>query len=240
MKKQKQQREGICPHCRRRTQHFLEWQYRRWDQTGALTAHLEDAFRHPSYYIARCDACNKLLLYKNDPPHDDICDNFEGSEPEADTVLVWPESAVSSEAVPERVRECYDEAVSVRERSLNSFATGLRRSLEAICEDRGITNAPLGKRLQTLAFSNELAPRLIEITDVLRFVGNVGSHNDRSVTQDEAKVIDKCFRLLVAYLYEVPDQIRQLKQTLAVLAERHLNEPGNETPSKSGETGKIH
>lgn len=203
------------------------------------TADPEDAFKHPSYYVARCDTCNELLLYMNNPPHDDICDNFEGSQPEADTVLVWPESRVSSEAVPERVRDCYDEATAVRPRSLNAFATGIRRSLEAICEDRGITNAPLGKRLQTLAFSNELAPRLIEITDVLRFVGNVGSHNDRNVTQAEATLIDNCFRVLVEYLYEVPDQVRQLKQTLAVLAERRLNEPSNETSSKSGETGKI-
>jgi len=134
------------------------------------------------------------------------------------------------------LRDCYDEAVAVRQTSLNSFATAIRRSLEAICEDRGITDTSLSKRLQTLAFSNELPPRLIEITDVLRFVGNVGSHNDRNVTQAEAKVIDKCFRLLVEYLYEVPDQIRQLKQTLAVLAERQLKEPTDETPSKSGET----
>jgi len=93
----------MCPHCRRRTQHFLEWQYRRWDQTVGLNADRDDAFKPPSYYVALCGTCNELLLYINNPPHDDICDNFEGSQPEADTVLVWPEFAVSSEAVPDRV-----------------------------------------------------------------------------------------------------------------------------------------
>lgn len=187
----------------------------------------------------RCASCDGLLLYINEPPHDDLCDNFEGSEPEAETVQIWPEVSVSSEAVPDPVRECYDEAVAVRQKSLNLFATGLRRSLEAICEDRRIPKAPLSHRLQTLAFSNELAPRLLEITDVLRFVGNVGSHNDRNVTQAEAKVIDKCFRLLVEYLYEIPEQIRQLKRTLAVLTEKRLTELNNDAELNSDGTGKI-
>lgn len=50
MKKQKQLREGVCSHCRRRTQHILEWRDRRWDK---VTERLpEDAFQYPSYYLA--------------------------------------------------------------------------------------------------------------------------------------------------------------------------------------------
>jgi hypothetical protein len=166
----------------------LQWQHRRWDKPAENAAQREGLFKHPSYYVAQCDACDGRLLYVNEAPHDDICDNFEGSQPEAETVLLWPDLTVVSEAIPERVRDCYEEAASVRQKSLNLFATGIRRSLEAMCDDRGISKAPLGKRLQTLAFSNELAPRLNQITDVLRFVGNVGSHNDRSVTKTEAKI----------------------------------------------------
>jgi hypothetical protein len=232
MNKQKQQREGKCPHCRGWTRHLLKWQYRQWEKPSG------DIERR-SYYVAQCDSCDELLLYINDPPHDDICDNFEGSEPEADTVLVWPRLVVSSEAVPERVRECYDEAVAVRQRSLNSFATSIRRALEAVCEDREIVKAPLSKSLQALAFSGELAPRLIEITDVLRFVGNVGAHNDRDVTQVEAEVIDRCFRLIVEYFYEVPDQIRNLRQRLAGIEGRQLGEPSKGSASKPTENGKI-
>ena len=151
---------------------------------------------------------------------------------------MWPKLAVSGEAVPEQVRNCYSEAIAVRKRSLNSFATNIRRALEAVCEDRGIVKTPLSKSLQKLAFSDQLAPRLNEITDVLRFVGNVGAHNDRGVTQGEAEVIDNCFRLLVEYFCEVPDQIRRLRRIVADVAENQLEEAGD-SASKPPETGKL-
>jgi hypothetical protein len=168
-------------------------------------------------------------LYINDPPHDDICDNFEGTQPEAETILVWPELPDLSKAVPERVRDRYDEAAAVRDISLNSFATNIRRALEALCADRGMVKAPLGKQLQALAFANELSLPFSEIADVLRVVGNIGSHNDREVTLDEAKIIEKCFRLLVQYFYELPAEIRDLRKTLAGLAEKDLD--GTEEPN---------
>ncbi len=228
MKSTKQRRRGICPHCRSFTHHVLEWKYQAWDLPSGKRgkrAHddaMEDLTERRSYYVARCERCKELLLYINDPPHDDICDNFEGSD-EAETILVWPELSDLSEAVPERVRYRYNEAAAVRERSLNSFATNIRRALEALCADKGMVKAPLDKQLQALAFANELSPRFAEITDVLRVIGNIGSHDDRDVTFGEAQIIEKCFRLLVQYFYELPAEIRHLRETLAALAERDLD-----------------
>jgi hypothetical protein len=195
-------------------------------------------YERQSYYVAQCSDCGEMLLYVNLPAHDDICDTFEGTE-EAETVLVWPELAVSSATVPQRVRECYDEAVAVRKRSRNSCATNIRRALEAVCDDRGIAKAPLNKRKQSLAFRGELSPRLIEITDVLRFVGNVGAHSDRDVTEQEVEVIERCFRLVIDYFYEVPEKIRQLKQTLAGITNEQLGESSDEDIGQSTKTENI-
>ena|SRR5450755_118846 len=137
------------------------------------------------------------------PPHDDCSDRFEGSLVE-ETILAWPEAGGSHEAVPRAVRDYYEEAVVVRKSSLNSYAINIRRALEAICADRGIDSGPLGKRLQMLAFKDGLAPRLNDMTLLLKRVGNIGAHADRRVTGDEARLIDKTFNLIVDYFYNIP------------------------------------
>lgn len=236
---QEQHRDGVCPHCRRYSRHLLVWQHRQWEHSSDDISLRRALDERQSYYLAQCGDCGEMLLYVNRPPHDDICDKFEGSELEAETVIVWPELSVSDEAVPQRIRDCYEEAVAVRARSPNSFATSVRRALEALCDDRGITKGSLAKRVQLLTLANELPPPLLEIADVLRFVGNVGAHNDRKVSKAEVEVIDKCFRLLIEYFYEVPGKIRQLKQTLAELEEGTLSDPEIDRKTPKSDTKRI-
>lgn len=217
MRKRREYRVGICSHCRVSTKQTLEWQYRRWEGNWK---DVEDS-EHRSYYVARCEECKEVLLYVNNPPHDDICDVFEGSV-EADTVLAWPELAVAAEAVPQHIRECYDEAVGVRGKSLNAFAITIRRALEAICNDKAIPKGNLSNRLQTLSFNVELMPQFKQMTDVLRSIGNIGAHADRNVTKAEAEIVDRFFRLLIEYFYDVPQRMAELKEIWAKISAAEL------------------
>jgi hypothetical protein len=231
MKRRKEAIQAFCPHCCETTTHILQWKYQRWTNKIDLL--------HPSYYVATCDACKELLLYVNHPPHDDCSDRFEGSVVE-ETILAWPEAGGSHDAVPEAVRGYYEEAVLVRKSSLNSYATNIRRALEAICADRGIDNGiPLGKRLQMLAFRDELAPRLNDMTILLKKVGNIGAHADRKVTSDEARLIDKVFKLIVDYFYNIPNEIKQLQQALAGMPASQTSESTEEPNTENISTGKV-
>jgi hypothetical protein len=58
MKKEKQQREGMCPHCRRSTLHVLEWQYRRWDKLSGDTERSHTACVE-AYFIKRSKPCDR-------------------------------------------------------------------------------------------------------------------------------------------------------------------------------------
>jgi hypothetical protein len=233
MQHQKEIIQAFCPHCSRNTSHVLQWKYRRWDKKG------ETDISHSSYYVAVCDLCKEVLLYVNHPPHDDLADCFEGSV-EADTVLVWPDSGGSQQSIPELVRDYYQEAGVVRNVSLNAYAISLRRALEAVCTDRGIdTRPPLAQRLQLLAFKDEMATRLNGMTLFLKDVGNIGAHADRNVTQDEARLINKLFRLIVDYLYVVPDEITKLKSTWAKLHATPTSGSPEATDSESSTTDTV-
>ena len=230
MKRRKETIQSLCPHCCKTTTQILRWKYQRWTNKIELLV--------DSYYIAVCEACKELLLYVNHPPHDDCSDRFEGSL-EAETILAWPEAGGSHEAVPGAVRDYYEEAVVVRKSSLNSYAVNIRRALEAICADRGIDSGPLGKRLQMLVFKDELAPRLNHMTLLLKRVGNIGAHADRKVTDYEARLIDKTFKLIVDYFYNIPNEIKQLQQALAEMPAAQTSESTEEPNTENISTGKV-
>jgi Domain of unknown function (DUF4145) len=158
-------------------------------------------------------------------------------------ILTWPEAGGSGDAVPAAVRECYEEALLVRKSSLNSYATNIRRALEAICTDRGIENGipriPLGKRLQMLAFRDELALRLNDMTLLLKEGGNIGAHADRKITSEEARLIDKVFKLIVDYFYNVPNEMKQLKAELAGMPEAGMSDTPEKLNNESISTGKV-
>ena len=243
-----EQKFGECRHCGQTGAHRLVWRYQRWNEPPfgfpqdlalRLQARLEssevflqDSGTHPSVYIAICESCLDVLLYVNEPYHDDLTDSFEGSW-DCPTKLVWPPQIETPQSlpdgVPERVRELHDEAQRVRARSTASFAVNVRRALEAIATERGYAVGPLHQRLQQMAFKGVLPPVLAEASGLLRVVGNKGAHAEDDVSADEAEQLDRFFRLLLDYLYIVPAELAQLTK----------GSSGSGAPSSSSAGGAV-
>jgi len=67
-----------------------------------------------------------------------------------------------------------------------------------------------------LAKKGEIPPVLVEITTVLRTLGNSGAHNtDQKVTVPMTWQMDKFFRTLVEYVYVAPARIEEFKKSVA-------------------------
>jgi hypothetical protein len=81
-----------------------------------------------------------------------------------------------------------------------------RRCLEAITVDQGENAGTLKNRLERLATRNVLHPSLVEWSNELRLVGNVGAHFDpiSDVSQEDARQLLNFLRELLKYLYELP------------------------------------
>src|SRR5271166_4209224 len=159
----------VCPSCGNRTPHQLVFQHEHvgtWYTTDGSVTVSDDGDPASIYSIFECATCHDISLYSHLEPL-----GFEQA------TLVYPEGDSLHRSVPAQVASNYSEAKRIQTISPNAFAMLIRRSLEALCDDRGAPPGVLAKRLQALAEKGEIPPVLAEITSVLRSLGNAGAHN---------------------------------------------------------------
>jgi hypothetical protein len=194
----------VCPHCGNRTPHRFVFEHvytAMWyGEDGKLS---DDPSPESMYLIYECATCHDLSLYEYIPE--------SGIEPS----LGYPKGDTLDNSVPERVACNYREAKRVQVVSPNAFAVLIRRALEAMCDDRGISSGRLQQRLEELANRGEIPPVLAEITSVLRTLGNSGAHNtEQNVTVPMTWQTDKFFRTLVEYVYVAPSLLREFRKKI--------------------------
>lgn len=192
----------VCPHCGNRTPHKFVFQHTYtavwYGQDGKPS---EEPFVDSMYFIYECSTCHDLSLYEGIPD--------SGVKP----TLEFPKGDTLDNSVPDCVACNYREAKRVQIVSPNAFAVLIRRALEAMCDDRGISSGRLQQRLEELANRGEIPPVLAEITSVLRTLGNSGAHNtDQNVTVPMTWKMDKFFRTLIEYVYVAPALLREFRQ----------------------------
>lgn len=200
---------AYCSHCGNRvTQRLIHVQ--RFLCCGFRADGTREDHDYPStYYVAVCETCNEILLYIDD--FDEFGENLF-----VRASLVWPEPRTLHHSVPDHVRSCYEEANRIRHFAPNAFASLIRRALEAICVDRGITEGTLQDRLQELANRGEIPPVLAEMAHVLRHQGNIGAHaDDNSVKPGHVHIIEDFFRVIVEYVYVAPSKLKEFRDQLS-------------------------
>jgi hypothetical protein len=194
----------VCPHCGNRTPHKFVFEHTytaMWYGSDGKPS--DEPSPESVYYIYECATCNDLSLYEGIPE--------SGNPP----TLGFPKGDTLDNSVPECVACNYREAKRVQIVSPNAFAVLIRRSLEAMCDDRGIPAGRLQFRLEELAKRGEIPPVLAEITSVLRTLGNSGAHNtDQNVTVPMTWPMDKFFITLVEYVYVAPSLLREFRKKI--------------------------
>ncbi|HKP04676.1 MAG TPA: DUF4145 domain-containing protein [Chthoniobacterales bacterium] len=158
-----------------------------------------------SCYIGfSCSTCGDLSIYESVDDAGEI-----GS-------LVFPADVALDKSIPEIVAENYRESKRVQKVSQNAFAVLMRRALEALCDDRKVPSGTLHTRLKHLANTGEIPPTLVDITSVLRTLGNSGAHNtEQKVTVPMTWQMDKFFRTLVEYVYVAPARLAEFQKSIA-------------------------
>jgi hypothetical protein len=190
---------AYCPHCGNDSQQQL------------IASHFHRATPNGrSYYtVVFCETCRGPLLYQHEAGAPGGWFSLEG------LTLVWPQAATLHHSVPPRIRDVYREAAGIKQRSPNGFAGQIRRCLEALCRDRKADGRNLSDRLLQLADKGEIPTVLTEMTDVLRLLGNMGSHDDDvSVGPEYVDVIDDFFRAVVEYVYVAPYRVNEVRKQL--------------------------
>lgn len=201
---------GFCPHCGSRAPQRLVHTQRYKDVLFNMDGTIADSDVLCAYFVAVCEGCNQILLYHE-------TDGVLGG-PFTTLDLLYPESGRLDRSVPERIRAIYAEAYRSRYLAPSAFAVQIRRALEAITEERGVTKGSLAQRLSELGSDGSLPPVLADMGDVLRILGNLGAHAGADdVAPGHVGVINEFFKAVVEYLYVAPSNIADIKARLAKL-----------------------
>jgi len=198
---------GYCTHCGNKTTQALKGE--------CSHLHIEDgSSRH--FFFTQCLTCADGLIYRLiDPNGSSMPSLSHGNFQLKNYELVWPVAKKLHCCVPEKISRIYSEAAAIKLLAPNAFANQIRRCLEAICHDRGATHHILAKNLKELAERGEIPNTLSEMSDVLRKLGNIGSHaSDEEISPAYVEVIDEFLSAIIEYVYIAPHKVSEFKKTL--------------------------
>jgi len=200
----------ICPHCGNKAPQRLVLM--QLTESSTLDSDWNELPAPAAWYIAICEACSNVLVY---------CGWAEGCIPEEDhflhhlTILMWPKSEALHPAVPKPIVAIYKEAHRIKEIAPNAFAVQIRRALEAVCDDQGVSKGTLYKRIVDLVNKGIVPTVFGEAADLLRAVGNMGAHaGDVQVHPWLVSAVDDLFLAVVEYVYIAPKKVEDFRQRL--------------------------
>jgi hypothetical protein len=200
---------AFCPHCGNTAPQRIVLRHAYttdWYGSDGQRLPTEDGNPDCEAIVCTCETCNEILLYNG------LAVSETGEWPD----LQYPRGSQLHTSVPADVRDVYDEAARVKAQAPRAFAILIRRALEDICDDRGVTEGTLAQRIRKLSERGDIPPVLSEVTDVLRVLGNSAAHGSmQAVTVPTTWAIDDFFRAVVEYVYVAPSKLQEFKEKLA-------------------------
>lgn len=210
----------LCYHCGNRTPHRLLLPY---EAELQYEVYKKDRYLRPfDYCVLACTTCEGLSLvggFRHEL-------TSMGLEPSPVTLprlyprgpsIIPPAHTVSGLDIPLRALALYEDAWPLRHTVPSAFANQIRRALEIVCKDKGGRGRNLASQLEHLASSGVLPPGLAEMADLVRELGNRGSHAGAvDVDIYDAELMDELFRSILHYVYVGPAHVRRLRERLAV------------------------
>jgi len=130
--------KSLCPHC------------------GNIT-YQRIAHDLISYRLYKCDICSEFTFQRVNREKTEV-QNARGKKVLIEEKLeqLYPLPTTLPVEVPERVREIYEEAISIRSKSPSSFVVQIRRALEAVANERKAPHGVLHKQIEWMIKNNLL------------------------------------------------------------------------------------
>ena len=191
-----------CYHCGNTAPHIIVWE-------GNGPKEKVDIYIFQTYfYLAQCKACNDMALYTDWEASDNVRNLQEAA-------LLYPQQKEISTYVPASIAKNYAEAIKVKKISPTAFAVLIRKCLEYICLDNKATGRSLKDQLEDLAQKGIIPTTLSKMTDILRYLGNVGAHaSNLLISDEEADAIDDFFIAVIEYAYIAPKKLATVSEKI--------------------------
>lgn len=213
----------LCYHCGNETPHAVKLEH----QANQLfeidkTVEPEERYYAPFHYrVATCGTCGGVnlcggfLMYLED--YEDRGLPWPRLYPVGPEILP-PAHTLDSDlpTVPGEAVRIYQKAWPLRHTNPPAFANQVRRVLEVIADDQNALGRTLAQRLKSLVDRGVLPRGLAETADLIREVGNRGSHP----TSDEldiydVELLDELLKLIIHSVYLGPSHRARLRRRLS-------------------------
>src|SRR5450755_2150382 len=172
--------EVTCPNCHQRIKLTdKEDGYEPFPFGG----HFEDDDNLWSYVFAECEICRQTLVIRR------RIDESSGHRKGVFEIL-WPALERNlSDVVPGPLRQEHSEArACFNAKAYTATVVMVRRTLEGVCADHGVTRKPLYAALDEMRSAGLIEGRLLEWAQELRVLGNDAVHfTGRPVSSQDAK-----------------------------------------------------
>ncbi len=198
-----------CGHCCNKAPMKVVTEYNDTVEVG--TPPYTDAF-HKLWQILLCPVCHKPILYETSWNTFDL--DFE-TGPEYNKKILYPNSNVTTDGLPEKVKKSYEAALSVRNIEPNAFAVLIGRTLEFICKDRKITGNNLYNKIDELAQKREIPGRFADMAHKLRVLRNIGAHADEDeITEVDVPILLEFTESILDYIYRLPAKLEKIEKRI--------------------------
>lgn len=163
--------------------------------------------------VVTCDTCSGLLIYR----HDRLRLGKNQLEQGAfyyglhHRWLLYPKVDEIHRAVPPRIARPYREALKIKRTAPGPFVASIRRCLEMVCKDQGTTKDKLHEMLLELATKNVIPPATIDMSELIRHVGNAASHDDIEIDGEYADAIYGFFEMIINVVYVQPLNAKEVR-----------------------------
>jgi len=153
------------------------------------------------YALIRCSHCRGLLVIQE---HEDWDDAGKQLVPDGPPIVLWPglDSPLSAE-IPEPTRNTLEEARAChRAGAFTASALMVRRTLEAVCTDKGAAGRDLYAKLNSLKEMKVIEGNLADWSHDLRALGNDAAHGTSVViSADDARDALELAEAMLSYVY---------------------------------------
>ncbi|MEU3131506.1 DUF4145 domain-containing protein [Streptomyces sp. NPDC006854] len=187
-----------CPRCQQKVTAVIE---------AYNDGFPNDDFNLMRHLIARCGLCFQTLLLEKEKS---AANRFE-----RELTCVWPTPPrVMAETIPEDLRREHLEArTCFKSAAYTATVVMVRRTLEGVCAQHGITKRPLYKAFEEMESTGLIEGRLLEWAQELRLLGNEGAHfTGKPVTRQDASDAVALAEALLDYLYVFSAQFTKFKE----------------------------
>jgi len=167
-----------------------------------------------NYKCSTCGAINLIGGFSLDKSGGDR--NYKRLYPECPNIVPPDHHWISKTSpIPKQLVEAYEEIWALKHQVPNAFGNQIRRCLEFICADKKAEGPTLHKKLLNLVEKGYLPGTYKDISNIIRVVGNMGSHlAENNLDYWDVELLDEFFKIIVNYIYTVPSKLARLEQRI--------------------------